>query len=93
MVDVKQLENGTTADLSAKISLLEETGFKYDFVREIYFNRQSRKAFSVEAIEDHDERWLRDRINAKIPDEGWSFFFNSPPSKAVQGDLEAILNS
>ena len=76
---------------SDKISLLKSAGFRYDFEREVYFNRRSRKVFSLEAIEDHDEAWLEERLREVERAEGWSFYFNSPPSESVQSELVAEL--
>lgn len=47
---------------SAKRSLLSQAGSLNHFNRSAYFNRQSKKFSSLEAIEDHDIEWLRTRI-------------------------------
>lgn len=43
------------ATLKSKEKIFEENGFRYYFVRMIYFNKKTRKVFSFEAIDDHDE--------------------------------------
>ncbi len=76
-----------------KMRLLEQGGFRYDFNREVYFNRASRKVFSLEAIEDHDKEWLREKIHEeKRGEDRWLFYFNSPPAEAVEKELLAELD-
>ena len=45
--------------LSEKQRLLDEAGYVYDFDRSVYFNRNVKKLFSVEYIEDHSEEELQ----------------------------------
>ena len=77
---------------SQKISLLKQASFRYNFDRMVYFNRECRKVFSLEAIEDHDESWLRERLQEVEPSDGWRFYFNSQPTTAVQSELSAELD-
>ncbi|HOE12194.1 MAG TPA: hypothetical protein PLQ35_15240 [bacterium] len=46
-------------EVAEKDELLKNGGFMYNFHREIYFNRKTKKIFSIEAIEDHDKKWLQ----------------------------------
>jgi hypothetical protein len=62
----------------SKEKILEENGFKYHFIRMIYFNKRTRKIFSFEAIDDHGETWLVQKIQEKNK-ERWQFYFNNPP--------------
>ena len=73
-----------------KEKILREAQFHYHFERSLYFNRQQRKVFSIEAIEDHDVDWLRDRVQQQNPGDEWLFFFNTPPSDSVKIEIKKI---
>jgi hypothetical protein len=77
-------------NVATKQQILEGAGYRYSFDREVYFNRQAKKAFSVEFIEDKPEEELRRRIEEKAARE-WQFFFNNPPSDAVKRELASVL--
>ena len=78
--------------VATKIQLLKDAGFEYSFDRSIYLNRNARKVFSVEFVEDHSEEELEAVIRELSPKSGeWSFYFNSAPSAAVKRDLATIL--
>ena len=80
------------ATATRKQTILENAGYAYSFERMIYVNRDARKAFSVEFIDDHSEGELEDRINEPTPQTGeWHFYFNSGPSDAVKRELSALL--
>jgi hypothetical protein len=78
-----------TAD--SKERLLREEGYTYNFDRKVYLNRKAKKIFSVEFIEDHDENDLRKCIDEGADGAGWRFYFNSPPPKGVQREIENVL--
>ena len=78
---------------AAKRKLLEGAGYAYNFDRMIYVNRQSKKVFSIEAIEDNDELWLKKCIEEKNESQQWRFYFNFPPSEFVQQELLQKLGS
>ncbi len=73
--------------LDTKKDMLERFDYLYNFRRIIYFNRKSRKVFSIEAIEDHDENWLQARIREESSSQEWQFYFTKEPSKTVQQEL------
>jgi hypothetical protein len=76
----------------AKAQILEEAGYKYSFDRELYLNRKAKKAFSVDFIEDHSEQEIENCIRENtVGTEGWRFFFNNPPSQAVERELSSML--
>jgi hypothetical protein len=78
-------------DAIAKEQLLRSAGYYYDFERMAYVNRREKKVFSIEAMEDHSEEWIRQRI-AQPNDSGeWVFFSNEPLSPAVEEILVAKL--
>ena len=74
-----------------KQDLLRQAGYHYNFERMLYFNRQDKKAFSVEFVDDHDESELAMRIREDASRNGWRFYFNSPPSDPVKEELERTL--
>lgn len=74
-----------------KQDLLRQAGYAYDFNRMVYFNRDARKAFSVEFIQDHDEAELCQHIREGTQPNGWRFYFNSPASESVRRELERAL--
>ena len=41
--------------LDTKQNILDDAGFAYSIDRMAYYNRKSKKIFSVEFVEDHDE--------------------------------------
>lgn len=77
---------------TTKRQILEDAGYAYSFDRMIYINRDARKAFSVEFVDDNSEGELEARINDPAPPAGeWRFYFNSDPSEAVKRELSALL--
>jgi len=75
------------SSLAAKKQILEGAGYLYHFSRMIYFNRNDRKIFSIEAVEDNDENWLKKCIEADNSEAQWKFYFNSPFSESVKQEL------
>jgi hypothetical protein len=72
--------------------MLEQAGYAYGFDRMVYFNPKTRKAFSVEFVEDHSESEIQKCIREKTGGAEWRFYFNSPPSEAVKRELESVLS-
>lgn len=77
--------------LAAKAQILENAGYKYNFDREMYLNRNQKKGFSVEFVEDNTEDELQRSIGEETPGTEWRFFFNVPPTDAVKRELMNIL--
>ena len=77
--------------LDTKQQLLDEAGFSYNFDRKIYVNRKTKKIFSVEFVEDNDEKTLEEAIREKTNGNKWRFYFNSNPPEAVRREIEAVL--
>jgi hypothetical protein len=77
--------------MKMKNDILREADYRYDFDRDMYFNREAKKAFSLEFVADTPEPKLRNYINEEINPQGWTFYFNSPPSESVQRELERLL--
>jgi hypothetical protein len=77
---------------STKTQILENAGYAYSFDRMVYVNREARKVFSTEFVQDHGETELEARINERPPDNHeWRFYFNADPPEAVKRELAAIL--
>jgi hypothetical protein len=80
------------SSVATKSQVLEDASYAYSFGRLVYVNRDARKVFSLEFVEDHDEAELADRIHEPGPPAGeWRFYFNSPPSEAVKRELSNVL--
>jgi len=74
-----------------KQDLLKDAGYHLNFDRMLYFNRQTKKAFSIEFVDEHEESELERRIQEDGDRNGWRFYFNSPPSAGVKRELERAL--
>jgi len=73
-----------------KTRILDGAGYAYSFDRQVYMNRKTKKAFSVEFVQDHSEDQIRKYIREHTDGE-WRFYFNLPPSEAVKHELECVL--
>jgi hypothetical protein len=76
---------------ATKQHILEDAGYTYNFDRQIYFNRKTKKVFSIQFVEDHDEEEIEERIRRETDGTGWQFHFNSEPAAAVKRELERVL--
>ncbi len=77
---------------ATKKEILERTGYTYDFRRIVYYNRRTKKVFSVEAVHDNDAQWLQRCIGEENGVAGWRFYFTSAPSEAVKRELVSELD-
>ena len=77
--------------IAGKSQVLEEAGYAYSFDRLSYINRDARKIFSIEFVQDHTEAEIRERISDPSPPGEWRFYFNSPPSDAVKREFSAMI--
>jgi hypothetical protein len=75
----------------SKTDVLDEAGYAYSFDRQMYVNRKTKKAFSVEFVQDHNEDQIRQYIREQSDGPKWRFYFNSAPSEAVKRELESVL--
>lgn len=79
-------------ELADKERILEEAGYKYHFERALYLNRKTKKAFSIEFVEDMPLQELQQKIAEDAAGPGWHFFFTGgPPSEYIQQKLSEIL--
>ena len=76
-----------------KSELLFSAGYRYNLERELYVNRNTRTAFSIDFVEDSDEQEIRRRLVQPPPASGWRFHFARDPSHAVQKELESLLTN
>jgi hypothetical protein len=74
--------------LDTKQQILDEAGFSYNFDRK---NRKTKKIFSVEFVEDNDEKVLERYIRKDTGGKRWQFYFNDDPPEAVRREIEAVL--
>jgi hypothetical protein len=78
-------------ELTEKEELLENSGYRYHFDRMIYFNRDVRRAFSLEFVEDHSSQEIQNLVSELPAANGWTFHFNEPPSDRVKRELAEAL--
>jgi hypothetical protein len=74
-----------------KSDILLEANFRYNFDRDLWVNRKEKKAFSIEFVDDHPEEEIVERIGENTANNGWTFYFNLPPSEGVKHELERVL--
>ena len=75
---------------ATKEQLLKNSGYSYNFDRELYLNRELKKAFSVEFIEDRSEEEIEKAIQEPAVGR-WRFFFVGPRSAAAENELANLL--
>lgn len=74
-----------------KKDILREADYWYNFDRDIFYNRKTKKAFSLEFVDDRPEEEIRQRIQESTNGGGWTFYFNSDPPEGVKRELERVL--
>lgn len=77
--------------LTEKRRILENAGFVYNFDRDLYYNRNKKKVFSIDFVEDHTNDELQKFINETSDGINWRFYFNIAPSSAVKHELISVL--
>jgi hypothetical protein len=85
------MQTSERTELAAKLHVLKDGGYAYNFDILAYFNRRTRKAFSVQFIEDHSASELEKCIREPIEGGAWRLYFNSPPSESVRRQVELAL--
>jgi hypothetical protein len=81
------------------MEILTVAGYVRDPVRELWFSRHRRRAFSYEALSDHDSRWLERKLLDDVPEGEFRFYRNTSNLKACieilnqlgLGDLKPVL--
>jgi hypothetical protein len=74
-----------------KTHLLDNAGYAYNFDRMMYINREAKKAFSIEFIDDHAEEEIRSKIQEPTNEEDWHFYTNSDLSEGTKRELKRVL--
>jgi hypothetical protein len=74
-----------------KTQLLDSAGYAYNFDRMMYINRQARKAFSIEYIDDNPESVIVSRIHEPKGGDDWHFYTNLPMSEGTAKELKRVL--
>lgn len=78
--------------IDPKQRIPDAAGFSYNFDREIYVNRKTKKIFSVDFIEDNDEKTLEGCIREGPTGKKWRSYFNDDPPDAVRRETVAVLS-
>jgi hypothetical protein len=68
--------------MDAKARLLKEAGYSYNFERMAYINREKKKVFAAETVEDHSEEWLVRKLDEINTADDWKFY--DEPSVSVR---------
>jgi hypothetical protein len=76
-----------------KAEMLFAANYRYSFDRDLYVNREVKKAFSLEFVDDKPEEIVRKGIEEATGGNGWKFYFNLPPSERVRQQLEKDLEA
>jgi hypothetical protein len=58
----------------------------------VYYNREAKKAFSVDWVEDHTEDELIRTIEERNGSTDWRLYLNATPSKSVFDAFVAEVN-
>ncbi len=74
-----------------KRDIFQNADYRFDFDKAMYINRAAKKAFSVVFIDDHPEEELVRHIGEDTVKDGWTFYFNNPPTDSVKRELERVL--
>jgi hypothetical protein len=77
--------------IDSKSEILDKAGYVYSLDRMMYVNRETRKVFSEEFVDDHSDDELQSCIGESTEGQGWRFYVNSPLSEGVQRELAALL--
>jgi hypothetical protein len=73
--------------VESKKQILEDAGYAYSFDRRSYINRDARKVFSIEFVQEHDETELKACINQPTLRGEWEFHFKLEPSDGAKREL------
>jgi hypothetical protein len=80
-------------ELAAKDHLLKEAGYTYRPDRELYINREARKAFSIDFLEEKSPYEITKKIHEVTPGNEWTFIFTIEPSDSVKRELARMLDA
>jgi len=74
-----------------KRDIMKDAKYQFNYDRALYVNRDAKKAFSLEFIDDTPEEELTKRVHESTDVSEWTFYFNSIPTEGVKRELERIL--
>jgi hypothetical protein len=86
-----QTQTGRFTESKARLLDNNKAGYAYSFDRQMYVNRKTKKVFSIEFIQDHDEDQIRKRIEARNAGRDWQFNFKGKLAESVRRELELLL--
>ena len=79
--------------IDTKDRLFEDAGYSYSFSRDVWVNRDRRKIFSFEFVEDHTDSEIAACLaEPSLPADEWQFYFNSLPTKLGRQHLAKIFS-
>jgi len=74
-----------------KRDIMKNAKYQFNYDRALYVNRDTKKAFSLEFLDDTPEEEIRRRIEESTDGGKWTFYFNSVPTEGVKRELERML--
>jgi hypothetical protein len=74
-----------------KAHLLDSSGYIYNFDRMMYINRQVKKAFSFEFVDDNSKSAIETKIGEMNGDGEWRFYTSLPMSEGTKKELKRVL--
>jgi hypothetical protein len=74
-----------------KTNLLDSAGYVYNFERMMYINRQAKKAFSFEFIDDNPESVIASRIQEPNRKRDWLIYTSLQMSEGTRKELNRVL--
>ena len=74
-----------------KRDILIQADYRYNFDRDMYINRDQKKAFSLAFVDDSPEEEIASKIREHTPMNGWTFYTNAQLSDGVKHELERVL--
>lgn len=74
-----------------KTNLLNAAGYRYNLDRMMFVNRQVKKAFSTEFVDDHPEADIAARIQEPHNEQEWRFYTNWPILPGIERELKRVL--
>ena len=75
-----------------KEPILKAAGYVYNFDRMAYYNRATRKAFSVEGVDDNRVEDLRRALDEPNDSGGWQLYAEPRPPQSVINEFLAEIN-
>jgi len=74
-----------------KRELLVQANYRYNFDRDMYVNRNQKKAFSIEYVDDTPETEIANKIQEKTDSSSWTIYTNLALPDGIKRELERVL--